>query len=230
MIACDMLHMPDNDAMARLRQNLTLLMEQKGIKPTTLSMNIRKSNPSLVADLLSKTTDVKLSTLESLSEQLGVPVDRLLLTDLKEAPVGPTLAVKGVVSAGFWVEAFEQPEDDWQTMTGRPDVSASVTHRFFLRVQGDSMDHCYPDGTFIECVHVLGGAEIAEGKRVVVLRRRKDLMYEATVKEYVVIDGEKWCVPRSSNPRHQPFRLDVLDQDIVDIRIIATVVGSVRPE
>jgi transcriptional regulator with XRE-family HTH domain len=146
------------------------------------------------------------------------------------APMGPRLYVKGEVAAGVWNVAFEYPETEWQTFTGRADVTADLTHRFGLRVIGDSMNELYPPGTIVECVSLFGRAEAMPGKCVVVVRMDDQGLYEATVKELVEQDGELWLVPRSTNPMHRPIRLSENEPGIVETRLAAVVVSSVRPE
>lgn len=146
--------------------------------------------------------------------------------------LGPTLYVKGVAAAGRWHQAWEQPEDDWGTFTGRSDVTTPLSDRFGIRVQGDSMNEIYPHGTIVECVSFLGGAEIANGRRVVVRRRRNGDEYEVTIKEYHKDEeGVEWLVPKSSNPAFQsPIRMDEQEAGIDEVRVIGIVVGSYRPE
>ena len=172
-----------------------------------------------------------LNDMHNLADALGVqPPDLFLLAN--QAPLGPLLKVRGSVAAGVWREAVEWPEDDWLSFTGRPDVAAELDHRFGLRVDGESMNEIYPAGTIIECVSVMGRAEIISGKRVVVLRRRDDLEYESTVKELrIEPDGTQWLLPRSNNPAFQsPIRLGLKEPGIIETSIIAVVVGSYRPE
>ena len=229
MLLCNNLTMENGFDIALLRQNLRAIMDQKGVKPTTLSLNVGK-NPSLVQDLLTKTNDAKLSTIVKLAERLGVPVMALLDTGLSGSPDGPMLYVKGEVAGGQWIEALEWNKDDWHVLPGRPDLKIDVEHRYFLRVEGDSMDMLYPCGTFIECVDVYAGPDPVPGKRVVVTRERPDGMFEATVKELVEINGELWLTPRSTNPSHQAFKAEPDADGAGNVRIIATVVSSVRPE
>ncbi len=146
------------------------------------------------------------------------------------APLGPQLFVKGEVAAGVWREAIETPESEWQTFTGRADITANVEHRFGLRVVGDSMNLVYPPGTIVECVSVFGHVEVRPGRRVVIIRENEDGQCEATVKELVEQDGALWAVPRSTNFAHQPVRLDHPEPGIRETRIGAVVVASVRPE
>lgn len=226
---CDTLYMSEEFDIAVLRRNLAAIMARKDRKPTTLSLEVGKS-PSLVKDLLEKTGDTKLSTVFKLANALGVSVDDLLTSDLKPMPSGPELYLKGEVAAGQWVDAYEWPREEWQSYPGRPDITASIDHRFFLRVAGDSMDEVYPEGTVIECVGVFAEPEIKPGKRVVVVRERRDGRIEATVKELIEVDGRAWARPRSTNPSHQSFALDEAGNDITEVRIVAVVVSSIRPE
>jgi SOS-response transcriptional repressor LexA len=178
--------------------------------------------------------DFQIGTLAKIAAELGVSLPELFQDGDGFAgnriALGPTLPVRGEVAAGVWRDAIEFPEDDWQTFTGRPDISAPLDHRFGLRVYGDSMNLIYPHGTIVECVSVFGGAEVIPGKRVVVIRQRADLEYEATVKELVEQGGRLWAVPRSSNPEFQAFPLDTNEPGIVETRISAIVVASVRLE
>jgi transcriptional regulator with XRE-family HTH domain len=170
-----------------------------------------------------------LSDIEKLANVFGIEMADFFKSD-EPVALGPRLFVKGEVAAGVWKDAFEWPEDDWVSFTGRSDVTAELQHRFGLKIIGDSMDEVYPPGTIVECVTVFGRAEAAPGKRVVVLREREDHQFEATVKELVDIDGVLWARPRSTNPAHQSFKLDDGEEGILQIRVIAVVVASIRPE
>ena len=146
--------------------------------------------------------------------------------------LGPTLYVKGVVAAGVWREVWQLEEDQWETFTGRQDISAPLRDRFGLRIDGESMNDIYPSGSIVECVALLGGASLESGKRVVVQRQREDLEFEITVKEYLQDDlGREWLMPRSSKPEFQtPYLVGSQETGIVEVRVIAVVVASVRPE
>lgn len=145
--------------------------------------------------------------------------------------LGPQLFIKGTIAAGVWTDADHMEENDWQIFTGSPDVIAPLRDRYGLRVEGDSMDQLYPPGTVLECVKYWNRDEIPSGKRVIVQRTREDGEHETTVKEFVIgQDGERWLVPRSSNPAFQSFRADVPDEGITRIEIVAIVVASIRYE
>ncbi len=170
-----------------------------------------------------------IAKLHDLTRVLGVSVGELL-GGAEYQSLGPQLFVKGEVAAGVWRSAVEWDENEWKGFTGRNDVNADIEHRFGLRLIGDSMNELYPDGTIIECVSLFGRAEAVPGKRVVVVRMNDHHEYEATVKELVEQDGELWLVPRSFNPAHTPFKLNDPQPGIVETRITAVVVSSVRPE
>jgi transcriptional regulator with XRE-family HTH domain len=217
----DFMPMGHNDRMKHFRKQRGMTQaqfaEKLGVEqPTVQRWEAGKREPS-IADLTSA------------ARELGVPVSAFFVENQSMA-IGPTLYVKGEVAAGVWKPAVEWPEDDWQTFTGRPDVSAPVGQRFGLRVVGDSMNIPYPPGTIVECVSVFANAEPQPGRRVIVIREDDQGNFEATVKELVEQDGELWLVPRSTNPAHQPMRVGVPEPGIVETRIAAVVVSSYRPE
>ncbi len=228
-VACHTALMARDFDIEVLRRNLAAIMARRNRKPTTLSLAVGKS-PTLVKDLLEKTGDTKVSTLFRLARELNVAVEDLLKAGASPIPAGPELFVKGRVQAGSWVEAYEWHPDDWQSMLGRPDIKAPQSARFFLEVVGDSMDLHYPDGSFVECVELGHCPAPKPGQRVIAVRTRIDGLVEATVKELIESDGRLWLVPKSSNPSHQAIPLDVADDSIEDVRIVAVVVSSVRPE
>lgn len=207
---------------------LAALRKQRGFTQATLAERLGVEQPTVQRWEKGK-REPDLGQLIALANALGVEPGTLLSANAS-APIGPRLFVKGAVAAGVWRAAVEWPADDWQSFNGRADVTAEPEHRFGLRVIGDSMDEIYPDGTIVECVSLFGRAEAAPGKRVVVVRQDEHGQYEATVKELVEQVGELWLVPRSTNPAHLPFKLNEPAPGIVETRIAAVVVASVRPE
>lgn len=207
---------------------LAALRKKRGLSQAALAELVGVEQPTIQRWEKGK-REPDLENLKSLATALGVTPGSLL-DGTAAAEIGPRLSVKGEVAAGVWSSAVEKPEDEWQTFYGRADVTAKMEHRFGLRIVGDSMDLLYPHGTIVECVSVFGQAEAVPGKRVVVIRMNDDQKYEATVKELVEMDGELWAVPRSTNPNHVPFKLSEPQPGIVETRIAAVVVASIRPE
>lgn len=209
-------------------ERLAALRKRKGLTQVDLAERMGVEQPTIQRWERGQ-REPKFEQLFKLAEILGVDASTLLSKDVA-VPLGPTLYVKGDVQAGLWRTAIEYPASDWIAFTGRADVSADLEHRFGLRVIGDSMDQVYPEGTILECVSLFGRAEASPGKRVIVIRTDAHGDGEATVKELVEQNGELWLVPRSSNPAHMPIKLNNQDPGIVETRIAAIVVASVRPE
>jgi transcriptional regulator with XRE-family HTH domain len=207
---------------------LAVLRKKAGLTQARLAELIHVEQPTVQRWEQGK-REPPLEKLFEIAHHLGVPAGSLL-GENRGAPVGPSLYVKGEVVAGVWKAACEWPEEEWQSFTGRGDVNAEMIHRFGLRIVGDSMDQIYPPGTIIECVSTFGHTEIEPGKRVVIVRMDNHGHYESTVKELVEQDGEMWAVPRSYNPAHAPIKLNGPEPGIVETRIAAVVVSSVRPE
>lgn len=208
--------------------HLTALRKQRGLTQSALAEMLGVEQPTIQRWEKGKrepNIDQLIALAKALDIEPGTLIDPMIA-----APLGPRLFVKGEVAAGVWKLATELPPDEWQTFTGRGDIKADPCQRFGLRVVGDSMNQIYPEGTIVECLSLFSGAEVTPGKRVVVIRQNDSNEYEATVKELVENDGELWLVPRSHNPMHRPFRLSDPEPGIVETRIAAIVVASVRPE
>lgn len=212
----------------RYFQRLADLRKAQGLTQAGLAEKLGVEQPTVQRWEKGK-REPNIAQLVELARVLGVEPSALLDSDLVPA-AGPRLYVKGSVAAGVWQTALESPQSEWKAFTGRPDINAKLEHRFGLRITGDSMNEIYPPGTIVECVSVFGHTEPEPGKRVVVLRTNQDGEVEATVKELVEQAGELWLVPRSTNPEHRPIRVRNPEPDIVEIKVIAVVVASVRPE
>lgn len=208
--------------------HMAVLRKRQGLTQQALADRLGVEQPTIQRWEKGK-REPELSQLIALAEALGVEPGELLDPSIV-TPIGPRLSIKGEVVAGVWRIAVELPEEEWLSFSGRPDVVAEIKHRFGLRVVGDSMDLIYPPGTIVECVSVFGHAEAMPGKRVVVVRTDENGLHEATVKELVEQDDELWLVPRSTNPTHRPIRLSEPEPGIVETRIAAVVVASVRLE
>lgn len=209
-------------------KRIATLRKSKGWSQAFLAERLGVEQPT-VQRWEKETREPTLAKLSDLAQLFGVPMGELL-SDESFVPLGPRLFVKGAVQAGAWREATEWIIEDWQTFTGRHDVTADPEHRFGLLVNGDSMDLLYPPGTILECVSVFGHTEPQPGKRVIVARMDDSGRYETTCKELVEQDGELWLVPRSHNLAHRAIRVNEVEPGIVETRIIAVVVSSVRPE
>jgi SOS-response transcriptional repressor LexA len=158
------------------------------------------------------------------------------------SPLGlPTLRlvkVIGAVQAGDWREAIEWPDDEQSYVYANVDPYFVGMTIFALQVRGSSMNRLYPEGTVLICastVELPQGFVFESGDKVIVRRRDRSGLYEATVKEYVVQpDGTVFLWPRSDDPNHQqpwalPNGAEPHDESD-DLRIIGLVINSTRTE
>lgn len=116
----------------------------------------------------------------------------------------------GVLQAGDWREAVEYPESD-QRLIEAP-IPAMIEDRYptnrlelqAFEVAGSSMNKVYPEGTTVYAASTMSFREPENLDRVIVVRKDKHGLYEATLKELVIEDdGRKWLYPRSHDPEHQ---------------------------
>lgn len=188
-----------------------------------------------------------------LEAALDLPKNHLMdaLTQGIDRQQGPSLtpvelqviSVRGAVQAGVWHEALEWHPEDWFNITVPRDGRFPGVPRFGLVVRGDSMNRLYPDGTITECVRFGDLARLPkQGERVVVLRRSNE-GFEATLKEYEHdSNGRHILWPRSYNPEFQspiilegelPVNGNGWDHHAAgepDLVISALVIGSYRKE
>lgn len=122
-----------------IRDNLRRIMDQKGVKPTTLSQQVGSSK-TLVKDLLTKTADVQFSTLRKLAGALDVDLDVLLSS--------PRVPIAGKIGAGGSVAFMDVGEtlDPDFTVPRPPGVSGKL---IALLVEGSSMLPKYREGDII---------------------------------------------------------------------------------
>ncbi len=130
-----------------------------------------------------------------------------------------TYNVVGELRAGDWREAIEWGADDQYTVAvpvapGMPDIPLQG-----YVVRGPSMNKLYPDGALVfVAATIANGIAPKSGQRVLVQRRNKDGLHEATLKEYVEDATGKWLWPRSYDPEHQaPLKVGKSGEEEVTI-------------
>ena len=100
----------------RLRKGFTQgdLAEKLGVEqPTVQRWEKGKREPSL-------------GQLIELARALDIEPGALIDPTIALA-AGPRLFMKGEVAAGIWRDAYELPEAEWQSFTGRPDSHAAIS-------------------------------------------------------------------------------------------------------
>lgn len=117
--------------------------------------------------------------------------------------------IVGVLQAGDWREAVEYPDEDQRQIEAPiPETIEGVpTRRLNIQafeVAGPSMNRIYPEGTIVYAASTMSFREPVAGDRVIVVRKDKHGLFEATLKELdITPDGKKWLYPKSYDPEHQ---------------------------
>lgn len=171
----------------------------------------------------------------AIAKALGVSADWLQTgveganPPLIEQPTIPTLPIRtvpitGAVAAGVWREQVDDLGDPPETIpVSLPGLERATL--FAMRVEGQSMNLHYPDGSLVICCPV---AEMGarHGDHVIVERRENSLV-ERSIKELVIETGKARLVPRSSDKRYQAaidLPRDIHAQN--GVAIVAVVVAS----
>lgn len=188
---------------------------------------------SYIRDLERKTGNPNLSKLTKLAQYLEVPIERLLPTANIDTPNSlglVSLPVVGTIAAGAFMDiSIKDQGEPQEYITVASDGRFPHAEQYALKVQGDSMNLKYPDGTYVTCVdYASSGLALKNGMSVHVERYQGQLV-ETTLKVVEFENGTLVLSPRSSNAVHKPivFRYD---EEHSDVLIKGVVTGSWRPE
>ncbi|MCA3566276.1 LexA family transcriptional regulator [Bradyrhizobium sp.] len=187
-----------------------------------------------VYDIISgRNKDPDPSVVMRITDALGLPATEFVKIAGAGLPsfAGDFVEVRGSVAAGVWRESTEwEPDDRFRIVVGPNPVPGA--RRYGLRVDGDSMDLVYPDGSFLDVLSAYDlSTEPMPGDHVIVERICFDGTRELTVKEWAVDDaGKAWLIARSSKPQFQaPIPAHDGDERIEETKVCAIVIGSYRP-
>lgn len=213
----------------QIGDRIRALRRQRGLSLAELADRVGTSLQH-VSRLERGENDLLLRWLPPFARALRVRVVDLLPPDGQTVGL-VRVRVTGEVEAGVWKDAAEWPETEQYTIEVPAHGPTPGARRFALRVAGRSMDLLYPEGTLVICAPLADvGRGPRSGDRVIVERRCADGRIEATCKEYVIDDrGNAWLWPRSTAPEHQQ-PIPLADQDTIEVRLSALVIGSYRPE
>ncbi|MGI2036389.1 LexA family protein [Rhizobium panacihumi] len=219
-----------------LQKRLKLRMDIVGLNAHETALRAGL-NPSYVRDILrGKSKKPALENLQKLAYALETTID-WFTTDAVEAdndnPNDPrfevtNIQVRGVIQAGAWLDRTLNDDDyeNYETIPVARDPRFPRAKQYGLKVNGDSMDLVYPDGSYVTCVDFAdSGISIKSGLTVHIERRNGHLV-EATLKVIEMTDTGWMLVPQSSNPKHVPFRLE--GEPATEIVICGIVTGSYR--
>ena len=151
--------------------------------------------------------DITLDNAAALAEALETTVDALnsgWLSPLGGGGEERVLPVVGRLEAGVWREdeEWDRDEYDYRKFTIKPEWR-HLQLKVYV-VLGNSMNKRLPSGSYVLVAPTIAnGLTPRSGQTVVVNRRRRDGLYEATLKKYVVEDGREWLWPDSTSPEFQ---------------------------
>lgn len=149
---------------------------------------------------------------------------------LKNGDATPTIPLDiihkiGFVQAGYWQEALQLPENEWEEVCYPMNDNLKDKHIFALGVRGESMNKIFPPQktTLICCCIEDYPFEIENGDFVIAQRLSPDGKYEATVKRFQKIDdGTIILEAMSTDPRYT--NIICSSQDNCEYQIIAVVI------
>ncbi len=140
--------------------------------------------------------------------------------------------VVGFVQAGVWAETNEWAPDEQYSVTVKCSLAFPDAALTGLEVRGSSMNKVYKEGTVLICISAIEQrVEPVSGQNVIVQRRDKYGLMEATVKELEIrADGQRFLWPRSDDPDYTvPLKWQETGADN-DILVSGIVIQSIRPE
>ena len=136
----------------------------------------------------------------------------------------PAINLLGQVAAGVFQEAHQWDEDDWEQINLPDNYGPDA---FGLRVNGDSMDKEFPEGSVLVCRPYSEEHDNLPVDKYVIADRTDTPtgMVESTCKKLVENNGNYVLVPESTNPAHTP--LPLMDLGEQSVRIRAIVIGAI---
>ena len=172
-------------------------------------------------------------TYEKLAAAINVTAATIMGEPDFTPAVGQALVI-GRVQAGNWQKTvtFIDEADTSIVPCVLPEHVALKGTRapvFGLSVVGDSMDQVFVEGSVLICLPLAEmRSQVKDGDYVVVHRIDPDGLYEATCKQYRLVDGEMWLAPKSNNPSHLAIK-GADAGDGVQVEVAAVVFGVYSP-
>lgn len=188
---------------------------------------------SFVRDILrGKTRSPNAENLKKLAEALDTTPDWFMGSGEERSSVKPIgsvsgLEVQGSIQAGNWVDrSLIDESEEHEIIPVARDPRFPHAKQYALLVTGDSMDKEYPEGSYVTCVDYWeSGISLKPGLTIHVERYNGSLV-EMTLKAIELTDNGIMLMPRSSNPRHQPIKLE--GDGGTEIVVKGIVTGSYR--
>lgn len=218
----------------KLADKIKKLRKDLGLTQKEFATRLGVEDQSLVSKWESGRQEPNAERMVRLADMAGQTIGQFMDIEPLSRKTVPArvFRVIGELQAGAWKEAVEwAPDDQYEvSMPLPPGVPSGIPlHGFIIR--GNSMNKLYPDGTLVLVASTVANRlRPKNGQRVLVQRRNREGLYEATIKEYVVNeDGSKWLWPRSFDPEHQapiPYK----SSDVEEVTVSGIVMTAVISE
>lgn len=191
--------------------------------------------PDWVRDVLSgRNKTPSAEAVAGVAEKLNLPIGTFFSMEPVRAGEPRQIPVVGKVAAGVWREPGQVDEAEKPLLSPFDPPMWAHGRRFALRVEGQSMNKVFTDGSYLDCIDVISaGMTPSPGQYVVVERCRGELR-ETTAKLLARREDGEWelraesTLPEFSEPI--PIGHPSLDHYIdSETRILGVVVGNYRP-
>ncbi|MDR6818464.1 SOS-response transcriptional repressor LexA [Neorhizobium sp. 2083] len=197
-----------------LQKRLKIRMDMLGLNAYQTA---KKSGlgDSFVRDILrGKTRSPNAGNLAKLAAALETTPDWFYGTSDDELPLKRVqsvggLDVMGKIQAGNWVDrSIIEDTYEREIIPVARDPRFPHAKQYALEVIGDSMDLEYPEGCYVTCVDFWDSGISMKDGLILHVERHNGSLVEVTLKAVETIDGEQMLVPRSSNQKHKPIKIE----------------------
>jgi SOS-response transcriptional repressor LexA len=119
------------------------------------------------------------------------------------------LPIVGDIRAGAWLDTTLLEPSSEETLPVARDERWPRARQYALRVLGNSMDQLFPEGCYVTCVDFADSGMELRDKMIVHVERQMQggQLIEITLKAVEIKNGKIALVPRSSDPKWQPYIL-----------------------
>lgn len=196
-----------------LQKRLRLRLDMLEINPYQAAQKAGLGE-SFVRDILrGKTRSPNAANLAKLAEALDTTPDWFLspgdLAPTKAAPAITGLPVVGTIKAGNWLDRSIVDDDgDHEIIPVARDPRFPRAKQYSLKVDGDSMNERYPDGSYVTCVDYFDSGLSLKPGLIMHIERHQGPLVEVTLKSVELVDGHWMLVPKSTNKAHVPLKLE----------------------
>lgn len=206
-------------------------MDDADIKAAPLALSIKRDKDYIRDFLQGRKASLKMDDAQKIADALHVPLSAL--TGGRTGDLAAQgLEIAGTVSAGVYRDiSIEDQDGERPRISFARDMRFPDARQYALKVDGDSMNLLFPDGSVVVVVDLIdSGLTLKTGMSVHVERFVMGGQFvETTLKEvHREPKGKGYLLkPRSSNPTHEPIHVNGNEGDEVIIK--GVVIGKWEP-